>query len=111
MTRTTGRCGTAKPRSGARRKIPVYPTLGNHDLHGSEKIALANYFERFPDLKNSVYYSVRAANTLLLVLDSALDETSGPQGQWLKQELDQPSQRRGLRVPRAASSPLHKLIG
>jgi acid phosphatase type 7 len=69
-------------------KIPVYPALGNHDLHGDEKVALANYFQRFPDLKNSRYYSVRAANTLVLVLDSALDETSGPQGQWLKRELD-----------------------
>jgi hypothetical protein len=69
-------------------KIPVYPALGNHDLHGDEKVALANYFQRFPDLKNSRYYSVRAADTLVLVLDSALDETSGPQGQWLKRELD-----------------------
>jgi Icc-related predicted phosphoesterase len=70
------------------KRIPVYPALGNHDLHGSEKVALGNYFERFPDLKNSVYYSVRAANTLMLVLDSALDETSGPQGQWLIRKLD-----------------------
>jgi Icc-related predicted phosphoesterase len=70
------------------KKIPVYPALGNHDLHGSEKIALANYFERFHDLNNSVYYSVRAANTLMLILDSSLDETSGPQGQWLVQKLD-----------------------
>jgi hypothetical protein len=70
------------------KKIPVYPTLGNHDLHGNEKVALGNYFERFPDLKSSVYYSVRAANILMLVLDSALDETSGPQGQWLTQKLD-----------------------
>src|ERR1035441_7690378 len=69
------------------KKIPVYPALGNHDLHGDEKIALANYFERFPDLKNSLYYSVRAANTLMLVLDSSLDETAGPQGQWLTQKL------------------------
>jgi Icc-related predicted phosphoesterase len=69
-------------------KIPVYPALGNHDLHGDEKVALANYFQRFPDLKNSRYYSVRAANTLMLVLDSALDEISGPQGQWLTQKLD-----------------------
>ena len=69
-------------------KIPVYPALGNHDLHGDEKVALANYFQRFPDLKNNRYYSVRAANTLMLVLDSALDETSGPQGQWLNQKLD-----------------------
>ncbi|MFZ0201312.1 MAG: metallophosphoesterase [Candidatus Sulfotelmatobacter sp.] len=70
------------------KKIPVYPALGNHDLHGDEKIALANYFERFPDLQNSRYYSVRAANTLMLVLDSSLDEVSGPQGQWLTQKLD-----------------------
>ncbi len=70
------------------KKITVYPALGNHDLHGDEKVALSNYFERFPDLKNSRYYSVRAANTLLLVLDSALDEISGPQGQWLNQKLD-----------------------
>lgn len=69
-------------------KIPVYPALGNHDLHGDEKIALANYFQRFPDLKNSRYYSVRAANTLMLVLDSSLDEISGPQGQWLTGKLD-----------------------
>src|SRR6202521_4690913 len=58
-------------------KIPVYPALGNHDLHGEEKLALANYFQRFPDLKNCRYYSVRAANALVLVLDSSLDETSG----------------------------------
>jgi Icc-related predicted phosphoesterase len=69
-------------------KIPVYPALGNHDLHGDESVALANYFQRFPDLKNSRYYSVRAANTLMLMLDSSLDETSGPQGQWLTKHLD-----------------------
>jgi Icc-related predicted phosphoesterase len=69
-------------------KIPVYPALGNHDLHGDEQVALGNYFQRFPDLKNSRYYSVRAANTLMLVLDSSLEETSGPQGQWLAQKLE-----------------------
>jgi Icc-related predicted phosphoesterase len=70
------------------KKIPVFPALGNHDLHGDEKVALANYFQRFPDLNNSRYYSVRAANTLVLVLDSALDEVGGPQGQWLTSKLD-----------------------
>jgi 3',5'-cyclic AMP phosphodiesterase CpdA len=70
------------------KKIPVYPALGNHELHGNEKVALGNYFERFPDLKNNRYYSVRAANTLLLTLDSSLDEISGPQGRWLSQKLD-----------------------
>ncbi len=70
------------------KKIPIYPALGNHDLHGDETIALVNYFQRFPALKNSRYYSVRAANTLTLVLDSALAETDGPQGQWLAGKLD-----------------------
>jgi len=72
----------------AKSKIPVYPALGNHELYGDEKIDLANYFLRFPELQNNRYYSVRAANTLLLMLDSSLDETSGPQGQWLAHELD-----------------------
>jgi len=70
------------------RNIPIYPALGNQDLHGNEKTALGNYFQRFPDLKNSRYYSVRAANTLVLVLDSSLPEIGGPQGQWLAGKLD-----------------------
>ena len=70
------------------KKIPVYPALGNHDLHGKPEVALGNYFQRFPDLKNSRYYSVRAANTLILVLDSSLEEAAGPQGQWLTDKLD-----------------------
>jgi acid phosphatase type 7 len=69
-------------------KIPVYPAIGNHELHGDLKVALANYFSRFPDLHESRYYAVRAANTWMLVLDSALDELSGPQGEWLASELD-----------------------
>jgi len=68
--------------------IVVYPALGNHDLHGDPKVALANYFQRFPDLRESRYYSVRAANALILVLDSSLDEVSGPQGEWLAGKLD-----------------------
>src|SRR5260370_1610996 len=51
------------------KKIPVYPAIGNHDLHGNEGVALDNYFQRFPDIKKNRYYSVRAPNTLLLVLD------------------------------------------
>jgi Icc-related predicted phosphoesterase len=68
--------------------IPVYPALGNHDLKGDLKTALANYFQRFPELKENRFYSMRSANTLMLVLDSALDEISGPQGEWLKRQLD-----------------------
>jgi len=70
------------------KKIPVYPALGNHDLHGDPKDALGNYFQRFPELKGSRYYSVRAANTLILVLDSSQAEATGPQSQWVEEKLD-----------------------
>jgi hypothetical protein len=69
-------------------QIVVYPALGNHDLHGDQKTALGNYFARFPALKESRFYSVRAGNSLLLVLDSALDELTGPQGEWLHGQVE-----------------------
>jgi Icc-related predicted phosphoesterase len=69
-------------------KIPVYPAIGNHDLKGIQETALANYFARFPELHQSRYYSVRLSNCLMLVLDSALDEINGPQGEWVKSKLD-----------------------
>lgn len=69
--------------------IPIFPALGNHEYHGNVATALANYFQRFPELNHSRFYSVRAAaNTLLLVLDSDADETSGPEGQWLNDNLN-----------------------
>lgn len=68
--------------------VRVYPALGNHELHGDLNVALANYFHRFPELKSSRYYSVRAANTLALVLDSNQEETAGSQGRWLTDQLD-----------------------
>ena len=70
------------------KRIPVYPALGNHDLEGDQKTALANYFRRFPEIKSCRYYSVRIENVLMLVLDSSLEETSGPQGQWFRSKLD-----------------------
>ena len=70
------------------KKIPVYPSLGNHDLHGNPTVALGNYFQRFPELKGSRYYSVRAANSLILVLDSSQAEATGPQSEWLTERLD-----------------------
>jgi acid phosphatase type 7 len=69
-------------------KIPIYPAIGNHDLHGNLQTALSNYFARFPELKESRYYSVRLGNTVMLILDSALDELAGPQGDWLRDQLD-----------------------
>src|SRR5215813_6640881 len=71
------------------RKITVFPALGNHDLHGDVNQALANYFARFPDLKQNRFYAVHAGKSLLLTLDSSLDELAGPQGEWLKHQLQQ----------------------
>ena len=68
--------------------IPVYPALGNHDLKGNLNTALGNYFARFPQLDNSRFYSVRMGNSLMLILDSSLDETTGPQGDWLRDQLE-----------------------
>lgn len=68
--------------------IRVYPALGNHDLHGDPKMSLANYFQRYPELDHSLYYSVSTGNVLMLTLDSALDETSGDQGNWLTRKMD-----------------------
>jgi hypothetical protein len=70
------------------RNIAVYPAMGNHELKGDQGVGLKNYFSRFPDLNSSRFYAVRAANSLLLSLDSSLDETTGAQGEWLRSQLD-----------------------
>jgi acid phosphatase type 7 len=49
---------------------------------------LGNYFARFPELLGSRYYSVSMDHSLMLVLDSALEELSGPQGDWLHAQLE-----------------------
>ena len=92
------------------KKIPVYPALGNHDLHGKEEVALGNYFQRFPDLKNSRYYSVRAANALVLVLDSALDEISGHAGPVAGRQARSRPRGRRFCVSDVPPSALHQFL-
>jgi Icc-related predicted phosphoesterase len=70
-------------------KITVYPALGNHDVKGDAAKALSNYFARFPELRDSRFYSVTLENALMLVLDSNQDELSGAQGSWLRDQLNQ----------------------
>ena len=72
----------------AEAKLRFFPTIGNHELARDEASGLRNYSHHFPELKDSRYYSVRAGNTLTLVLDSSQDEASGTQGQWLASQLD-----------------------
>jgi predicted MPP superfamily phosphohydrolase len=61
----------------------VYPALGNHDVHGDLNTALANYFQRFSQLNQSRYYSVKAGNVLVVTMDSEQDAPKSPQRQWL----------------------------
>ena len=68
------------------KKIPVLPAPGNHDTHGDP--LLEKYFRRFPQLRQNRYYSARAANVLLLSLDSTLPTASGPQFDWIKDKLE-----------------------
>ncbi len=66
--------------------IRVFPALGNHDFHGVLKLNLANFFERYPELGHSRYYSVNTGN--VLTLDSSLTVTPGAQGNWLIQKIE-----------------------
>ncbi|HEX6881372.1 MAG TPA: metallophosphoesterase [Terriglobales bacterium] len=68
-------------------EVKIYPALGNHDLRGDLPVALKNYFERFPYLRQSRYYSVRAGNTLVLTLDSSLDAPGGEEMQWFDKQI------------------------
>ena len=70
------------------RKISVFPAFGNHDLRGNINTALSNFFDRFPDLKRNRFYTVKMANCTMLTLDSSLDETTGEQGLWLKNQIE-----------------------
>lgn len=68
--------------------IKIYPALGNHDLRGDLPEALSNYFERFPYLQNSRYYTVRAGNVLIVTLDSSLDQPGGNEMQWFDKQIE-----------------------
>lgn len=68
--------------------VKIYPALGNHDLRGDLPQALDNFFQRFPYLQRSRYYSLRADNVMVLTLDSALDQPGGEELQWLQRQIE-----------------------
>ena len=72
-----------------RAEIELLPALGNHDVRGPEDRALENYFQRFPRLGGRRWYSARAGNVLIFVLDSnSRDGPGSQQWQWLEQRLE-----------------------
>jgi Icc-related predicted phosphoesterase len=62
----------------------IYPALGNHEMHGDQRLGLANYFQRFQQLKDSRYYTVKAGNVLLVTIDSEQDDPKSPERKWLE---------------------------
>ena len=68
--------------------VSIYPALGNHDLRGDQAVALNNYFQRFPYLQKSRFYSVRAGNIMIFTIDSSLDHPGGEEMQWFDKQVD-----------------------
>jgi predicted phosphodiesterase len=73
------------------KKIPYFPTLGNHELYGNDEKALQNYFERFPYLDKKRWYSFTWKNIGLILVDSNFStltkEQIEQQAQWYLDEL------------------------
>src|SRR5689334_20390756 len=67
-------------------KIRLFTLPGNHDEYGDPK--LAHYFKEFRELDYDRWYTIRAANTLTLMLDSDVDAQGGPEWQWVEKTLD-----------------------
>jgi len=74
------------------RKIPYFPILGNHDLFGSDSKALNYYFEHFPHLGKSRWYSFVWKNVALILVDSNLSSLTeaerSEQANWYLGELE-----------------------
>ncbi|MGA2516666.1 MAG: metallophosphoesterase [Thermodesulfobacteriota bacterium] len=74
------------------KKIPYFPTLGNHELYGNDEKALQNYFERFPYLDKKRWYSFTWKNVAMVMVDSNFStltkEQIERQSQWYLDELE-----------------------
>ena len=70
-----------------RRRFPVYPTVGNHDVKGG---GVEPYFQRFPEAQGRRHYVHDQRNVRFFSLDSTQQIRPGtPQWQWLERELSQ----------------------
>lgn len=65
--------------------VRLFTVPGNHELWGDKR--LEHYFEQFPELKHERWYTVRAGNTLSLMLDSDVDQKDSPEWQWIDKTL------------------------
>ena len=75
-----------------KKKIPYFPILGNHELYGSDRKALKNYFERFPHLHQRRWYSFTWNNVAMVMVDSNFSALTKrqikEQSHWYLNELE-----------------------
>jgi hypothetical protein len=68
--------------------LRIYPAIGNHEVIPDRKLGLLNYFQAYPQIGNSPWYSVRLGNIYLITLDSSNFLNPGwPQRVWLETQL------------------------
>jgi Icc-related predicted phosphoesterase len=65
--------------------IHVLPVLGNHDTAGAPDAR--QYFQRFPELKNLHWYTIRAGNCYFIMLESDVNTPNSAQERWLLRQL------------------------
>jgi hypothetical protein len=69
--------------------LPVFPTLGNHELRGDETKCLENWWSEFPQLRGKRWYMAEVGEKIVVLnLDSALPLTlRSEQIKWVEHEL------------------------
>jgi hypothetical protein len=71
-----------------RRKVPILPTLGNHETWGDQGIAEREEFDRFPDLTRGTFYSKVYRGIGLVWLNSNLHgDAAKRQAEWFDEQL------------------------
>jgi predicted phosphodiesterase len=83
-----------------KKKIPYFPTLGNHEFYGNDEKALQNYFEHFPYLDKRRWYGFIWKNVGLTLVDSNFSsltkEQIESQSQWYLNELEKLKKMAGI---------------
>lgn len=70
-------------------RIPLYSTIGNHEIRGGYDQGIANYSKNFPQMKGYLYYSVQIGNVYVISLDCTQSYLEGsPQWKWLASQLE-----------------------
>ena len=70
--------------------LRVFATLGNHEFHGAADVALENWWNAFPRMRNRRWYSAQLGSRIYLI---ALDSDTSllpdsDQARWIEKQID-----------------------